>query len=70
MHLGYGFLSENAELRAKLQRRVCVSWAVAEVIKTFGLKHEARAIAESQGVPVLRGTDILPDRGCADRGAG
>ena len=36
-----------------------------EVIKTFGLKHEARAIAESQNVPVLRGTDILPDLAAA-----
>ena len=36
-----------------------------EVIKTFGLKHEARAIAESQNVPVLRGTDLLPDLAAA-----
>ena len=62
VHPGYGFLSENAEFASQVaEAGFAFLGPSPEVIKTFGLKHEARAIAESQRVPVLRGTDILPD---------
>ena len=70
VHPGYGFLSENEEFaRQVAEVGLAFLGPSPEVIKTFGLKHEARAIAESQNVPVLRGTDILPDLAAAQTAA-
>ena len=70
VHPGYGFLSENEEFaRQVAEAGLAFLGPSPEVIKTFGLKHEARAIAESQNVPVLRGTDILPDLAAAQTAA-
>ncbi|KGD65208.1 urea carboxylase [Alcanivorax nanhaiticus] len=57
---GYGFLSENAEFA-----EACEAAGIAFVgptpkqLREFGLKHEARAIAEQAGVPLAPGTDLL-----------
>ncbi|NCF76623.1 MAG: urea carboxylase, partial [Proteobacteria bacterium] len=62
VHPGYGFLSENADFATRVaEAGLAFLGPAPEVINTFGLKHEARAIAESQGVPILSGTSILPD---------
>ncbi len=57
---GYGFLSENAEFA-----EACEASGIAFVgptpkqLREFGLKHEARALAEKAGVPLAPGTDLL-----------
>ena len=62
IHPGYGFLSENADFAAKVAAEgLAFLGPTPEVINLFGLKHEARAIAQAQGVPILSGTGILPD---------
>ena len=57
VHPGYGFLSENAEF-ARLCRKAGRTFVgpTPEVLATFGDKARARALAESQHVPVLRAT--------------
>ena len=62
VHPGYGFLSENADFATRVaEAGLAFLGPTPEVINTFGLKHEARAIAQSQEVPILTGTSILPD---------
>lgn len=66
VHPGYGFLSENEEFAIRVaDAGLAFLGPSPEVIKIFGLKHEARAIAERQNVPILRGTDILSDLAAA-----
>lgn len=66
VHPGYGFLSENAAFAEQVARAdIAFLGPTPEVINTFGLKHEARAIAEAQGVPILKGTGILADLNAA-----
>lgn len=66
IHPGYGFLSENAAFATRVAQAGYVFMGpTPDVINTFGLKHEARAIAEKQGVPILRGTDLLPNLAAA-----
>lgn len=56
IHPGYGFLSENAAFA-----EACEAAGLAFVgptpaqLRTFGLKHTARALAKAQGVPLLEG---------------
>ena len=62
IHPGYGFLSENADFAAQVAKAgLAFLGPTPDVINVFGLKHEARAIAQAQGVPILEGTSILPD---------
>ncbi|MEE4289405.1 MAG: urea carboxylase [Erythrobacter sp.] len=62
IHPGYGFLAENAEFAEK-----CAAAGIGFVgptpdnIRTFGLKHSARALAETNGVPLAPGTGLLTD---------
>lgn len=62
IHPGYGFLSENAAFA-----EACEAAGLAFIgptpaqLRTFGLKHTARALAKSQGVPMLEGTELLAD---------
>jgi len=71
IHPGYGFLSENA---AFAQR--CEDAGIAFIgptplnIQGFGLKHTARHLAQQQSVPLMPGTDILPDAAAALAEAG
>ncbi len=60
IHPGYGFLSENAAFA-----RGCEEQGVAFIgptpvqLRDFGLKHRARALAQSHGLPLLPGTGLL-----------
>ena len=66
IHPGYGFLSENADFAAQVAKAgLAFLGPTPDVINVFGLKHEARAIAQAQGVPILEGTSILPDLAAA-----
>jgi urea carboxylase len=62
IHPGYGFLAENTEFA-----EACAAHAIAfigptsENIRTFGLKHSARALAAAHGVPLAPGTELLTD---------
>ena len=60
VHPGYGFFSENAGFAERLaERGVVFIGPRPEHIRRFGLKHEARAIAEEAGVHVLPGSGLL-----------
>lgn len=62
IHPGYGFLSENASFAEECGRAgVKFIGPRAEHIRAFGRKHTAREIAARHGVPLLPGTDLLPD---------
>ena len=65
VHPGYGFLSENTDFAA-----ACVAAGIAFIgpgagaIRRLGLKHEAKALAEAVGVPVVPGyygADLSPE---------
>lgn len=60
IHPGYGFLAENAEFA-----EACAAAGIAFIgptpdnIRTFGLKHSARALAEAHDLPLAPGTGLL-----------
>jgi urea carboxylase len=62
VHPGYGFLSENAQFV-----ELCEAAGLAFIgptpqqMRTFGLKHTARALALEAGVSLLPGTGLLAD---------
>ena len=62
IHPGYGFLSENAEFALACEQQG-IAWIgpTSEQILAFGLKDEARSIAEKNEVPILKGTELLKD---------
>ncbi len=66
IHPGYGFLSENAEFAAACEAAgIVFIGPSADAIRLMGLKHEAKAIAETAGVPVVpgyHGADISAER--------
>ncbi|HZP30295.1 MAG TPA: urea carboxylase [Acidimicrobiia bacterium] len=70
VHPGYGFLSERAEFA-----EACAAAGLVFVgptpaqLRAFGTKHGARALAERHGVPLLPGTDVLPDLDAAREAA-
>ncbi|KAK0336464.1 hypothetical protein LTR02_012527 [Friedmanniomyces endolithicus] len=57
---GYGFLSENADF-ARSVGKAGLIWCgpSAESIEAFGVKHTARELAETAGVPIVPGTKGL-----------
>lgn len=60
IHPGYGFLSENNEFVAACeQNNISFIGPKADTMTMFGLKHEARAIAEKAQVPLVPGSSIL-----------
>jgi len=60
IHPGYGFLSENtAFAEACEQAGVAFIGPTATQIREFGLKHRARALAQSQHLPLLPGSALL-----------
>lgn len=62
IHPGYGFLSENTDFaKACEDAGIRFIGPTAEEIQRFGLKHSARALAESANVPLLPGTGLLND---------
>ncbi|WP_296720537.1 urea carboxylase [Erythrobacter sp.] len=62
IHPGYGFLAENAEFA-----EACAAAGIAFIgptpdnIRTFGLKHSARALAQAHDLPLAPGTGLLTD---------
>jgi urea carboxylase len=57
---GYGFLSENAGFaEACAQAGIVFVGPTPMQMRNFGLKHEARALAEQAGVPLAPGTELL-----------
>ncbi|MDK2757200.1 MAG: urea carboxylase [Blastomonas fulva] len=62
IHPGYGFLAENAEFaEACAQAGIVFIGPTPQNMRTFGLKHSARALAAAHGVPLAPGTDLLTD---------
>ncbi|WP_347302659.1 urea carboxylase [Croceibacterium sp. TMG7-5b_MA50] len=60
IHPGYGFLSENAEFAERCEAAgIAFVGPTPENIRTFGLKHTARALAEESGVPLAAGSGLL-----------
>ncbi|KAK7230131.1 hypothetical protein V2G26_002301 [Clonostachys chloroleuca] len=57
---GYGFLSENVDFARRVTEAGMVfAGPSPESISEMGLKHRARHIAVSSGLPVIPGTDLL-----------
>ncbi len=70
IHPGYGFLSENAAFAEACEAAgVAFVGPTPQQLRTFGLKHTARALAKSEGVPLLEGSELLADSGEACRAA-
>lgn len=62
IHPGYGFLSENAAFAEACEAAGLVFVGpTPSQLRTFGLKHTARALAKAQGVPLLEGSELLAD---------
>ncbi|HEY8905326.1 MAG TPA: biotin carboxylase N-terminal domain-containing protein, partial [Rhodoferax sp.] len=62
VHPGYGFLSENAQfVEACEAAGLAFMGPTPQQMRTFGLKHTARALALEAGVPLLPGTGLLAD---------
>ncbi|EIC28434.1 MULTISPECIES: urea carboxylase [Methylomicrobium] len=60
IHPGYGFLSENADFAEQCAAHgVVFIGPTPDMLRQFGLKHTARALAEANRVPLLPGTDLL-----------
>ncbi|GJD93256.1 urea carboxylase [Methylobacterium iners] len=70
VHPGYGFLSENVAFAERLTAEgIAFIGPRPEHLRAFGLKHTARDLARQSGVPLLPGTDLLPDAEAALRAA-
>ena len=60
VHPGYGFLSENIGFAQRLAAEgIAFIGPRPEHIEAFGLKHKARELAKTNGVPLLPGSDLL-----------
>ena len=60
IHPGYGFLSENPDFAHVLEDRgVAFIGPRPEHIRCFGLKHEARELAQAAGLALLPGSEVL-----------
>ena len=60
VHPGYGFLSENAEFVRRCENEgVIFIGPTIEQMQAFGLKHEARRLAQENAVPLLPGSELL-----------
>ncbi len=62
IHPGYGFLSENADFAQACEvAGIAFIGPTPEQMRSFGLKHSARALAEASHLPLLPGSDLLSD---------
>lgn len=62
IHPGYGFLSENADFCDKLTaENIVFIGPRPQQMLDFGLKHQARDLAEAAGVPLVPGSGLLAD---------
>jgi urea carboxylase len=60
IHPGYGFLSENPGFADACEAAgIAFIGPTAGQMRAFGLKHTARALAETHGVPLLPGSGLL-----------
>lgn len=60
IHPGYGFLSESPDFAEACSKAgITFIGPRPSHMRAFGLKHEARAIAEQESVPLLPGTGLL-----------
>lgn len=60
VHPGYGFLSENADFaEACEQAGIAFIGPTPDQIRSFGLKHTSRELAQAHGVPLLPGSALL-----------
>jgi urea carboxylase len=60
IHPGYGFLAENAEFAEACEAAgIAFIGPTPENIRTFGLKHSARALAAAHDLPLAPGTGLL-----------
>ena len=70
IHPGYGFLSENAAFAEACEAAGLIFVGpTPKQLRTFGLKHTARALAKAEGVPLLEGSELLADVSEACRAA-
>jgi urea carboxylase len=70
IHPGYGFLSENpAFADACMAAGIVFIGPTGDQMRAFGLKHSARALARTLGVPLLPGSGLLDDEAHALREA-
>lgn len=59
---GYGFVSENCTFAEMLQQNnIIFAGPSSHSVDLFGLKHSARELAESNGVPVVPGSGLIAD---------
>ncbi len=66
IHPGYGFLSENSGFAAACgEAGIAFIGPRPEHLADFGLKHVARDLARRAGVPMLPGSDLVPDAAAA-----
>jgi urea carboxylase len=66
IHPGYGFLSENATFAEQCAAAgVVFIGPTPQQMRSFGLKHTARELAEQNEVPLLPGSGLLADAGHA-----
>ena len=71
IHPGYGFLSENAAFAEACEAAgLAFVGPTPQQLRTFGLKHTARALAKAEGVPLLEGSELLADSEEACQAAG
>jgi urea carboxylase len=62
IHPGYGFLSENASFSDRLKsENICFIGPTGKQMIDFGLKHQARELAEAANVPLVPGSGLLAD---------
>jgi len=62
IHPGYGFLSENAAFAEACEAAGLIFVGpTPQQLRTFGLKHTARALAKAQDLPLLEGSELLAD---------
>ncbi|BEU99602.1 urea carboxylase [Novosphingobium olei] len=62
IHPGYGFLAENVDFaEACAAAGIVFIGPTGDNIRTFGLKHTARDLAEKHGLPLAPGTGLLTD---------
>lgn len=66
VHPGYGFLSENTDFAEACEAAgIQFIGPTSDQIRQFGLKHTARDLALSNGVPLVPGTPLLQDKAAA-----
>ncbi|MHB1677210.1 MAG: urea carboxylase [Sulfuriferula sp.] len=66
IHPGYGFLSENPAFAEACEAAgVTFIGPTPQQMRDFGLKHTARELAKTNGVPLLPGTGLLADAAVA-----